>query len=525
MTLHTLTPAYPGQPLRELLALPLPCGGRRHCGNCGVLVRGQVSPASPEEAEFLKKYAAPPQAELPRQAGPMPEGGFAWRLACFCELLGPAEIILPEDAPITANAQGELPDYDGDRPGSFGLAIDIGTTTITLAAYRFPGKEPVQILSEMNRQSAFGADVVSRIGGDYQALHGCIRAQLRDMLAQTGLAPGEISRAAVTGNTAMLHFFAGLDPAGMGRYPFTPRSLFGEEFAWDLLPHAETYLPPCVTAFVGADIACGAIASGFLRGDSNILLVDVGTNGEMLMRTAGAMTEGSTAGATTGGSTGNQLRCCSVAAGPAFEGAEISMGMPALPGAVDRVWVEQGQLRWHSLPGAPVRGICGTGLISALRAFLALGSLDETGAIQPREDDPNLLWGENGPALWLSEVTITQRDVRKLQLVKAAVAAGIATMLDEAGLAPGEIERLWLAGGFGSYLDPGDAAAIGMIPQSLAARAVAGGNLALRGAEMLLFSRKLREEAQRLAGETREIPLANHPVFQEAFIDEMGFPE
>jgi len=317
---------------------------------------------------------------------------------------------------------------------------------------------------------------------------------LRDMLDQTGVAPEAVSRVVITGNTAMLHFFAGLDPASMGRYPFTPQSLFGEALEWGLLPGAETYLPPCVTAFVGADITCGALAAGFTHAEGNVLLVDVGTNGEMLMRTNG------------------QLRCCSVAAGPAFEGAEISMGMPALPGAIDKVWQEQGQLHWHAIPGAAVRGICGTGLISALRAFLELGAIDETGAI-------------DGPALQLAgcEVEITQRDVRKLQLVKAAVAAGIATMLHEAGLAPGEIERLWLAGGFGSYLDPQDAAAIGMIPQSLASRAFAGGNLALRGAEILLFSKALRQEVKALASETSEIPLANHSVFQEAFIEEMGF--
>jgi len=446
-----------------------------------VPLRGDASPVSPEEAAFLKKYAAPVD-------------DFTWRLACFCDVNGPIEIILPEDAPITASAHGDLPDYDGEQPGTHGLAIDIGTTTVTLAAYRFPGKAPVAVITEMNRQSAFGADVISRIDGDHKALHGCIRAQLRDMLAQADITPTDVSRAVITGNTAMLHFFAGLDPAGMGRYPFTPQSLFGETLEWGLLPGAEAYLPPCVTAFVGADITCGALAAGFTHADGNVLLVDVGTNGEMLMRTGG------------------QLRCCSVAAGPAFEGAEISMGMPALPGAIDKVWQEQGQLHWHAIPGAPVRGICGTGLISALRAFLELGALDETGAIE-------------GPALRLPgcEVEITQRDVRKLQLVKAAVAAGIATMLSEAGRAASQIERLWLAGGFGSYLDPRDAAAIGMIPQGLASRAFAGGNLALRGAEALLFSRLLREDAQRLARETSEIPLANHSVFQEAFIEEMGF--
>ena len=503
MHLRTLIPEYPGQPLRALLAVPLPCGGRRHCGNCGVLLRGEASPVSPEEAAFLCKYAAPPE-------------GFVWRLACFCVLHGPAEALLPDgNAFNVADAQGDLPGYDGDQPGTAGLAVDIGTTTVTLAAYRFPGREPLAVVSEMNRQSAFGADVISRIGGDHQALHECIRAQLRGMLAQTGVAPEGVTRAVVTGNTAMLHFFAGLDPAGMGRYPFTPQSLFGETIAWDLLPSAEIYLPPCITAFVGADIACGALAAGFTRGESNTLLVDVGTNGEMLLRSQG------------------QLRCCSVAAGPAFEGAEISSGLPALPGAIDKVWQERGQLRWHALTaasqplGAPVRGICGTGLISALRAFLELGTLDETGAVQAREDDPYLLWREDGPALWLagSDVTLTQRDVRRLQLVKAAVAAGITTMLGEAGLDEDQIERLWLAGGFGSYLDPLDAAAIGMIPQTLAARAFAGGNLALRGAETLLFSKGLRAEAQCLARETVEIPLASHKVFQAAFVEEMGFPE
>jgi uncharacterized 2Fe-2S/4Fe-4S cluster protein (DUF4445 family) len=447
-------------------------------------MRGEASPVSPEEAALLHKYAKPPE-------------GFAWRLACFWELPGAAEVLLPEESvAASAGAQGDLPDYDGDQPGSFGLAIDIGTTTITLAAYQFPGREPVSVISEMNRQSAFGADVISRIGGDREALHGCIRTQLRDMLAQTGIAPAEVSRAVVTGNTAMLHFFAGLDPAGMGRCPFTPQSLFGMPISWDLLPLAEVYLPPCITAFVGADITCGALAAGFTQGGEDVLLVDVGTNGEMLMRTGG------------------QLRCCSVAAGPAFEGAEISMGMPALPGAIDKVWRENGQPRWHAIPGGPVRGICGTGLISALRAFLELGALDESGAI-------------DGPAMRLPgcEVEITQRDVRKLQLVKAAVAAGIAAMLHEAGLADGQIGRLWLAGGFGSYLDPQDAAAIGMIPQTLASRAFAGGNLALRGAAMLLFSKDLRAQTARLARETTEIPLASSAVFQRAFVEEMGFPE
>lgn len=499
MTPQTITPDYPGQPLRELLSIPLPCGGRQHCGACGVLLRGAIDSPSPEEAAFLARYPAPPE-------------GFRWRLVCFCHLHGPAEALLPDnDTPVIAAAQAvSLPAYDGDRPDSYGLAIDIGTTTITLEAYRFPGHTPICSVSEMNRQSAHGADVITRIGGDAPALHACLRTQLQDMLAQTGIAPDNISRAVLTGNTAMLHFFAGLDPTGMGRHPYTPQSLFGTRVSWDLLPQADVYLPPCITAFVGADITCGALAAGFMQGKDDLLLADVGTNGEMLMRTGG------------------KLLCCSVAAGPAFEGAEISSGMPALPGAVDRVWTEGGLLQFHVIGDKQARGFCGTGLISALRAFLALGALEPSGAICSEENNEYLLWQEDDtPALWLprSTLALTQRDVRKLQLVKAALAAGIQTMLSESCHADRLPARLWLAGGFGSYLDPADAAAIGMIPQALVHRTCAGGNMALQGAAMLLFSQAMRSTAEDLADRTNEIPLANHTVFQQAFIDGMEFPE
>jgi uncharacterized 2Fe-2S/4Fe-4S cluster protein (DUF4445 family) len=406
--------------------------------------------------------------------------------------------------------KGGLPDYDGDAPDSCGLAIDIGTTAITLAAYHLPGQEPVAVVTEMNRQSAHGADVISRIGGDYALLHRCVTAQLADMLAKTGIGPNEVTRAVITGNTAMLHLFAGLDPAGMGRAPFTPRSLFGGAVPCGFLPRAEVWLPPCASAFVGADITCGALAAD-IPGHPSAFLIDVGTNGEMMLHAGG------------------RLLCCSTAAGPAFEGAEISQGMPALPGAVDRVWQSGGHLRWSSVASLrPVRGICGTGMVSALRAFYERGSLDETGAIcDDREDDPYLLWREDGPALWLGDcgVALTQRDVRKLQLVKASIAAGILTLLSEADVRAEDIAHTWLAGGFGSTLNPDDAAAIAMIPAGLAPRAKAGGNLALRGAAMLLFSKALREEVLHIAREACEVPLATHPVFQEEFIEQMGFPD
>ncbi|MDR2524919.1 MAG: ASKHA domain-containing protein [Oscillospiraceae bacterium] len=518
-----LFPAFPGQSAAAALAVlglrqPLPCGGQGRCGNCVVWLRGAL--ALPDEAERTVLKA--------RVQGNAPLPGYVPRLACRCRLQGYAECLFAEeDAQVHAAAPSAgdftLPPYVGDAPNSLGFAVDIGTTTITLELFRFPETKPIVSISEMNRQSAFGADVLSRIA--HAAAHGkesgvsCIQEQLAAMLfsalARANASPDEITRGCATGNTTMLHFLANLSPVSMGQTPFTPCTLFGEEHAANeilpvLPPTARLYLPPSVSAFVGADITCGALACN-LCATENTLLADVGTNGEMMLHTkAGA------------------LFCCATAAGPAFEGAEITMGMPALPGAVDRVWGEGGRLCWHmvgALTENKAKGICGTGLISALRFFLEDGTLGETGGIEAQEDNPYLLWREDGPALWLGEsgVVITQRDIRKLQLVKASIAAGIDTLLAERGLSPADLGRLWLGGGFGSFLAPDDAAAIGMLPAAAAARAQPAGNIALRGAEMLLFNSDCREQARKIAQNATEIPLATHPVFQDAFVERMGF--
>ena len=512
----TLLPARPGQSASEALAAaghphPRPCGGHGRCGNCALWLRGALAPMGPREAALLRLR----ERDLP------PAEGYTLRLACLCGLLGPAECLLPEadGAPATsAIAVRALPDYDGPAPGSLGAAIDIGATTVTLELFRFPDAAPLACVHEMNRQSAYGADVLNRISSvgalGLAPLCDCLRGQLAGMLAaaleKAGASASGLSnltRAVVTGNTTMLHFFAGLDPTGMGAAPFTPLSLFGEALPPELLAGlpagAELYLPPSVSAFIGADITCGALATGICDAE-NALLCDVGTNGEMMLHIKAARDAEH--------SVPCRLLCCSVAAGPAFEGAEISMGMPALPGAIDRVWAEGGQLRWHAIGEGDAKGVCGTGLISALRAFLERGAIDESGYIE----EPALLIGGSG-------VSVTQQDIRKLQLVKAAVAAGIETLLHESGLAPGELRELWLGGGFGSCLRPEDAAAIGMIPLEAVPAAQPAGNIALRGAEMLLFSRELRVEALRVAQTAKEIYLATHPVFQEMFVEKMGF--
>jgi uncharacterized 2Fe-2S/4Fe-4S cluster protein (DUF4445 family) len=357
-------------------------------------------------------------------------------------------------------------------------------------------------------------DAANRLGA--AVLRDCLAEQLNRMLqgalASAGAAPASVARVTATGNTTMLHFLLGLDPRGIGVAPFTPQSLFGEEYAaarvFALLPeHALLYVPPCVSAYIGADITCGILAVRLCETGAG-LLVDVGTNGEMALYAGG------------------RLLCCATAAGPAFEGAEIAMGMPALPGAIDRVWEETGVLRWRTVEDAPPKGLCGTGLMAAAHTLLRLRAIDATGLLgYPAGLKPyKTRWrGQMAVNLGGSGILLTQQDIRRLQMAKAAIAAGIDTLLREAGLVPATLECLWLGGGFGSYIRPEEAAGIGLIPAALAQKAVSAGNAALTGAAQLLFSRAAREEAVRVAGMARELSLATHPVFAEQYMARMFF--
>jgi len=244
---------------------------------------------------------------------------------------------------------------------------------------------------------------------------------------------------------------------------------------------------------VGADITCGILATGLCAPGAARLLVDVGTNGEMALHTGG------------------RLLCCATAAGPAFEGANISMGMPATPGAVYKVERTESGLVCRTVGGARPIGICGTGLISALGVMLRTGAMDETGRLASET------------FALADQIVITQQDVRNLQLAKAAIAAGIEALLGEAGLSLDEVGALYLAGGFGSYIDPAEAAAIGLIPRELAAKAVTAGNAALTGAVRMLFDDGQRMEGESLAAGALEIPLATNPRFMDAYIEHMGF--
>lgn len=483
----------------------MPCGGRRTCGKCRVVAAGAFSPPDAEELRFLST-----QGE---------------RLACFARIVGDGEVTLEgnfnETRVLTCGALPTVK-YDAFPEGSLGFAVDIGTTTVVTYLYSLANRQLLSTRGEMNRQVAFGADVIARI--DYanrhtlKEPHEIIVEQLTRMfeesLTETGASPGRVQHLVITGNTTMLHFLTGKDPRGIAEAPFEAQSYFGFEIAASrLFPMFGTttalYLPACVRSYVGADITC-AMASTGLHRQERALLLDIGTNGEMAL------------------SAGGKLLCCATAAGPAFEGAQIRMGMTAAPGAVKKVRLAGGAVSLETVGDAPAIGLCGTGMVSAVCAMLQAGVLDETGAVQETGHAfgryVTEVEGQAAFRLGESSVFITQQDIRSIQLAKSAIAAGLSTLLREAELSETDISTIYLCGGFGNCIDREEAAAIGLIPSALVKHAVMAGNAAGTGAAAMLLSSALRRELEETARRAQELSLSESAYFMEQYLEQMLFP-
>ncbi len=472
--------------------VPTPCGGHGKCGKCRVTVSGAVSPPTERERKILSPE----------------EIGAGVRLACQVTAEGDCAVSLPkEQGKAQIRGEGSLPAYVPEPVFSrCGAAVDIGTTTLAARLYA-PDGTLLAADARLNPESVWGADVISRmeacLAGHAGEIAVCIRQAVDGMLAEmtrdAGIAPDEIDAAVVTGNTVMLHLLTGKDVEPMTHAPFHATSLFGMtvtagdlEFG-SLRPDTPVYLPPCAAAFVGADMLCSLLASEVAHKSGTRLLVDIGTNGEMIL------------------SHGGKLLACSTAAGPAFEGAGISMGMGGRDGAVDRVRVEDGELKAHVLGEKDPVGICGSGLVDAVACLLETEALDETGFL---EDDP---------AVIVPPVELTQEDIRMVQLAKSAIHAGMRTLLRTAEVECGTVEELAVAGGFGSYLDIGSAIAIGLLPEEMRGRVRILGNAALAGASMLLLSKGLRKEAEELSRSMEIVSLAANPVFASEYMERMMF--
>lgn len=470
--------------------LDAPCGGNGRCGKCLV----KLSPAG-EDVKSCRTYVE-----------------------------GDTDIYLPEEMDMKIAESGEgAHDAATEYEGPLGVAIDIGTTTVVAHLTDIPTKKRLATASGVNAQRPFGADVISRIQYSAENGHGeltrLIRGQIADLIRQlqkkTGVKAEEIKLVSIAGNTIMEHFYADLSPVGMGVAPFKPESLFGDCMAaGDDMPvagDALVYLAPAVASYVGGDITAGMLACDLESDQGPTVYLDIGTNGEIAMKV------------------GDQYYCCATAAGPAFEGAEISKGMAAVSGAINHCeWTENG-LKYEVIGDCAPKGLCGSGLIDGLALMLTIGAVDETGRLltpDEAEDDvaPYLGKADGRNAFFFSRednVYINDEDVRKLQLAKAAIAAGIATLMHHAG--SNEASCFLLAGGFGSYLNQVSAARIGLFPKSFLPVAKTMGNTAGEGAAIALCSEDARATLAAMRERCNYIELSESAYFMDQYIDQMMF--
>ena len=443
-----------------------------------------------------------------------------WRLAC--------RVLFTQDSTLGVeipNARLDIPDFPARKARSRAaahddsaralsdliVAVDIGTTTVVAVLADRRSGDIVARVAEVNQQRSWGADVIARIERALSSpiaqasLHELIHRQLEAMLGalqqQAGL--DKLPLVYLSGNTTMLHLLEGADLRGLATMPFAPafldsrRTLIGTS-------RIPAQLVGGISAFVGADIMAGLFACGFDQpADAPRLLVDIGTNGEMALALA------------------DRIFVTATAAGPAFEGELISSGSPATEGAIDHVWLDEAQHIHFSTIGSPVEqsqatGVCGSGLLDLVSCLRRLAIIDEYGAFTSTA--PIYTFGAGQPSL-------TQADVRSLQLAKGAIAAGIVILCQRAGIDVAEIETLYLAGGFGSTLLPSSALDIGLLPAALNGRIETAGNTALSGTLLLATQPEAFTSMQALLQRITVVDLARERGFQDAFADAMLFPE
>ena len=471
-----------------------PCGGRGVCGKCKVLASGALEP--------------PDKAETATLGDAIRQGA---RLACRAKIAGDCAVTLQNQGSIQISS-GTASRTSNTHPlyQNWGVAVDIGTTTLAAQLYHdgvFQGDAV-----SANPQGTYGADVMTRIGaslaGEGSALQklvvGAIEKMLLELTNNSGVQLGDIDAMVLTGNTTMLYLLTGRNPETLSHAPFAADCLFGETLDAKEMGFsfpARCYLPRCIAAFVGADITTAMLASGMLEQSATALLVDIGTNGEMALWH------------------NNQLICCATAAGPAFEGAEISCGCHGIPGAVDHVWVENGSIRAHTIGEAAPLGICGSGIIDALAALLETETVGETGKLE----EPDAEYNAEKAAKIAKSVYLTQKDIRNVQLAKSAICAGIRTLLHEAGLKEKDLTAFYIAGGFGSFIDLNSAAAIGLFPAELIGVARVIGNAAETGAAMMLQDCTLHETTAEILDRANAIDLSAKRYFMDQYVEGMCF--
>ncbi|MBP9201011.1 MAG: DUF4445 domain-containing protein [Gemmatimonadales bacterium] len=501
------------------VALQATCGGAGTCGSCRVQrISGELTPAT--AVELMELDAT--------------ERATGLRLACQACALSDTRVHLPADSLCTTQrlqleAHGAVSvDPLEAGPGGLGLAVDLGTTKVAMYLVDLATGETIASRAAPNPQIAYGEDVISRVAYAAEQPDGAaqLTRQIRDALAvlarevcdTAGVRRAAVREVVVVGNTAMHHLLADLPVRQLGLAPYRPAmtgplDLAARDLGFDLEPGARVYLPPVVAGFVGSDHVAMLLGTGLDRRAGTVLAVDIGTNTEMTLLHGG------------------RLRTCSSPSGPAFEGAHLSTGMRAAPGAVEAVRIRGNTVQVRTIDDAPPIGICGSGILDLMAELRQAGLLNERGTLQGSH--PALRSGAKGPEIVLAgaresgtgrDLTVVRRDLHEIQMAKAAIRSGIDVLLDRAGLGPEALDEVLVAGAFGSYLDLRSALRIGMFPPVPRGRIRQLGNAAGHGARQLLVSPARRQRAEALAGRAEHVELSGEPSFRDRYLGALWIP-
>jgi uncharacterized 2Fe-2S/4Fe-4S cluster protein (DUF4445 family) len=517
---------------RNGIRLSLYCGQRGVCGKCFVeIVDGEPGDPDPIERRFIDGRGVPPRSRMACRY--RPNGDAVIRVPASSRLhempvfkTGIERRIVPDDlvreiARRTAEDRGASPlwtavlyenrevlDFEpGDASGSgLGLAVDLGTTTMVAELVELDTGRVLGSAASVNPQTAFGSDVVSRITAGFlspdrvadmrDAAVGGLNALIGELARTSGRPAARIHEAVIAGNTAMNHLLLGMPVATLAVAPFA--GLFSAlpplpaaEAGLRIHPRGRVLIAPNIRSFVGGDISAGLAATDLEHREGNYLFIDLGTNGEIVLKK------------------GPDFSCASTAAGPAFEGMSISCGMLALPGAVHRAALHGEEITVRTIGGADPRGVCGTGLIDLIALALRKGLLTPGGHI--------LASAKRIP--FAGTLALTQKDVREVQLAAAAVKTGMRMLLASAGLEVGDLDGLIVAGAFGNEMSIAHAVSIGLLPRIDRRKVQFVGNSSLAGARALLLSRTERSRCEKLAGRVRHVSLAAGEEFQKTYVE------
>ncbi|MEW6696917.1 MAG: ASKHA domain-containing protein [Bacillota bacterium] len=508
------------------LHLTAPCGGTGRCGKCMVKVTsGQEETAQPWVLACQTTVSNALTVELPSRPMLILEKGQIQPVPLEPAVFLGDRGLVKHRAGISMEKKSE--------PGEplLGLAVDIGTTTLVSYLYDLAGGQSLAVASRENGQRSYGADVISRLAyaleGDAayrelrQALAHSLDQLILDCCRLAGVNPRSIYEIVAVGNTPMIHLLLHMPVQGLAAAPFQPAAKGpfyrnARELGLTSVTAAVCYLPPLIGGFVGSDALAAALAQGFGLSAGTQLLVDIGTNGEILLQA------------------GEQLLAASAPAGPALEGGSLMYGMPAVTGAVSKVTMDY-DVHPVVIGNSQPLGICGSGVVDAVAEMLRLDLIDSSGhLVNPSEISPvvsfkikqRLQQGQRQNRFILADkVYLDQKDIREVQLAKAAVAAGIQVILLEAGIKAEALETLALAGGFGNYLNPANALRVGLLGEVRESKIHQVGNAAGSGAIMLLLNFTARERAADLSKRFKHLELANDERYHRIFIQQLNFPD